>query len=187
MKKRYVWMLLCALLLTACAAREEGAPAVKEAPPPAASSQEVQEGGQEEPAAELALYRQVLEDLWAVDPGLNGDISIIGVDLSATSLTEEEQTALAEDFAAAHGMELVQGTWEELRDLGYIDQEELYWAEGCHFSITEKEGEADSLSTLAFDAQKWRSGLGAYFFCDCTAVQAEDGTWEYTVAAEAIS
>ena len=51
----------------------------------------------------------------------------------------------------------------------------------CHFSITEKEGS----STLTFDARKWRSGLGAYFFCDCTAEPEEDG--RYVVGSEAIS
>ena len=34
---------------------------------------------------------------------------------------------------------------------------------------------------VAFDTQKWRSGLGAYFFDDCTARRGEDGTWTYTV------
>ena len=175
MKKRYVWILLCALLLTACAARDSGA----EAPGTSSGEGAVSVREEKNPLAEL--YRQVLEDLWTVDPGLNSEIAIIGVDLSATSLTEEEQTLLAEEFAAAHGMELVRGTWEELCEAGYIVRETLSWADGCHFSITEKEGS----STLTFDARKWRSGLGAYFFCDCTAEPEEDG--RYVVGSEAIS
>ena len=42
--------------------------------------------------------------------------------------------------------------------------------------------------TVTFDAQKWRSALGAYFFCDCTASQDVDGRWgDYTVGSQAIS
>ena len=46
-----------------------------------------------------ALYLQVLEDLWEVDSGLNGDVTDIGVDLSATSLTDSERAAVAWAFA----------------------------------------------------------------------------------------
>ena len=135
------------------------------------------------------LYLQVLEDLWEVDSGLNGGISMIGMDLSATSLTPSEQQAVSWLFAQRHGMELVEGSWQELCDQGYIDQENLWWEDGCHFSITESPLEGTySLQPLAFDAQKWRSGLGAYYFCDCTSVRSALGHWdEYTVGAHAIS
>ena len=150
-----------------------------------------------------ALYLQVLEDLWNVDPGLNSDpLANIGVDLSDTSLPEGERSAVAWTFAQRHGGELVTGTWEELADQGYIDRENLCWEDGCLFSITEKEepvvfnlpnmtGDAvppNIGGAVAFDAQKWRSGTGAYFLCDCTAVQDADGHWgSYTVGSEAIS
>ena len=58
--------------------------------------------------------------------------------------------------------------------------------------MTERETGDDELNsagnTVTFDAQKWRSGLGAYFFCDCTSQQTLDGHWDgYTVGSEAIS
>lgn len=135
------------------------------------------------------LYLQVLEDLWETDSGLNDGISMIGMDLSATSLTPSEQQAVGWTFAQRHGMELVEGTWQELCDRGYIDGENLWWEDGCHFSITESTLEGTySLQPLAFDAQKWRSGLGAYYFCDCTSVRSALGRWDgYTVGAHAIS
>ena len=136
------------------------------------------------------LYLRVLEDLWTVDPGLNGeDLTYIGVDLSDTSLSDSEQAAVAWTFAARHGGEPVSGTWEELADQGYIDKEHLQWEDGCLFTITEKPvvGSYD-LRPIAFDAQKWRSGLGAYYFADCTSVQAQNGLWQgYNIGAEAIS
>ena len=64
---------------------------------------------------------------------------------------------------------------------GYADSLALYyWEEGVLFSVS-------GCARDGFNAQKWRSGLGAYFFQDCTAVQADDGTWTYAVGSEAIS
>ena len=139
-----------------------------------------------------ALYLQVLEDLWEVDSGLNGELTYIGVDLSETSLSESERSAVAWAFAGRHGGELVTGTWEELADQGYIDRENLYWEDGILFTITEKEEPVyfmpEGMAAVTFDAEKWRSGLGAYFFCDCTSVQSADGHWDgYSAGSEAIS
>lgn len=136
-----------------------------------------------------SLYLDVLEDLWQVDSGLNSDIDIIGVDLSKTRLLPAEQSALAWRFGELHGKEIVQGTWQELVDQGYIDGEALYWENGCLFSITEKEMEGKySLIPIKFDAEKWRSGLGAYCFGDCTSVQSALGKWGgYKISWEAIS
>ena len=166
------YMMLC--LLASCGGVET--PPAASPADPAVSVQEEEQG----PAPLTELYMQVLEDLWVTDSALNADISIIGMDLTGTSLSEEDRTALAEAFAENHGVALVEGTWKELCDAGYIDVENLYWADGCHFSITETE-------EGTFDAQKWRSGLGAYFFTDCTAEQSEAGEWSYTVGAHAIS
>ena len=136
-----------------------------------------------------ALYLRALEDLWEVDSGLNGDLTYIGMDLSETSLSGGERAAVAWAFAGKHGGELVTGTWKELADQGYIDGENLYWEDGLFFSIKEETvfGAYDQ-QTLAFDAEKWRGGLGAYYFSDCTAVRSAGGHWgDYTVGTEAIA
>ena len=156
------------------------------------------------------LWLQVLEDLWAVDPGLNEGIAQVGVDLSAVpGLLESERAAIAWTFGAAHGVPAVEGTLEELWEEGYLtpmtepaegheDSLALYqWADGAHFSIDVDEEAVWSLPALApgeeppelvaFDAQKWRSGLGAYLFSDCTARRGEDGTWTYSVGSELIA
>ena len=162
------------------------------------SSLELVEGGFDDRAA---LYLDVLEDLWEVDSGLNGGVEVIGVDLSQTSLTPAEQAAVAWVFAGNHGAELVEGTLEALMDQGYITGDPLgtedapsdakfwHWENGCHFSITEQPMEGTySLTPVTFDAMKWRSSLGAYFFSDCTAVQSALGEWsEYRIGAEMIS
>lgn len=135
------------------------------------------------------LYLNVLNDLWETDSGLNSDITELGVDLSDTRLTRSEQAAVAWAFGGAHGLETIQGSMEELSEMGYIDSELMQWDDGCLFSITEQTPEGTySLNVVKFDAQKWRSGDGAYFFLDCTSVQSALGIWGgYSIGGEAIS
>lgn len=144
------------------------------------------------------LYLEVLEDLWKTDSGMNAGISQIGIDLSGLShLTEDEKETVMREFASMLDLPYIAGTWEELCEQGYIDKDKLYWKDGLFFSIKTNEDavwnlpalkEGDSVPELtAFNAQKWRSGLGAIFFEQCTAQKNTDGTWSYTVGQEAIS
>lgn len=128
------------------------------------------------------LYLQVLEDLWEVDSGLNTGLEELAVDFSElTDLSESEKDALGWIFGTTHGLMPIKGTWEELVEQGYIDREELIWnGNGCLFTLS---GSADD----TFQAEKWASGLGAYFFSDCTAKMGKDGRWTYTVGSEAIA
>lgn len=144
------------------------------------------------------LYLQVLDDLWQKDAGLNENISLAGLDLSAApgGLTDSEQAAVAWRFGEIHGVEVVTGTFDELKEQGYFtasaistpapeegeDYSRLWyqWEDGCLFSITpneDHEGELYSLPSVFFNAEKWRSPLGAYCFYDCSAGWPEFGTW----------
>ena len=146
-----------------------------------------------------ALYLRVLNDLWAVDEGLNSDITMLSMDLSQTGLSDSEQAAVAWAFGGEHGISQVLSlNYEQLAADGYLtgadpDSDGIpCWEDGCLFTITEQETGDNELNgarnTVTFDAQKWRSALGAYFFADCTAEQALDGHWgDYTVGSEAIS
>lgn len=127
------------------------------------------------------LYLQALEDLWEVDPGLNSDVSQLGIDLSGiTDLCGSEKSGVEYVFACKHNLfPAVTGTWDELAEEGYIDEKNLCWEDGIFFSLS---GTVDD-----FNAQKWRSGTGAYFFFHCTAEMAEDGSWTYEIGGQAIS
>lgn len=154
------------------------------------------------------LYLQVLDDLWQRDSGLNDGIAMAGLDLSQApgELTESEKAALAWRFGEMHGVEVVTGTFEELETQGYFtasavstpapeDEKDsplwYQWEDGCLFSITPNEDHTEemySLPTLFFNAEKWRSPLGAYVFYDCSAVWPEAGTWSgYDIGSEMIS
>ena len=132
------------------------------------------------------LYLDALEDLWAADPALHDGITTLGFDLASTRLTPAERQGVETLFARAHGNPaVVEGTRQELTDRGLIDGENLYWPDGVLLSLTEKEsGEGKVL----FDAEIWRSGLGACYLYDCTSRQVAGGDWTlFQVGGEAVS
>ncbi|NLK86783.1 MAG: hypothetical protein GX279_04735 [Clostridiaceae bacterium] len=130
------------------------------------------------------LYMQVIKDLYKVDPGLNSDIQRLAFDLNgAPNLTETEKTALVYLAGNEFGLETLRGTFEELREQGYIDKDLLAFETGLLYTIEVKSQEEDS---FVFDARKWRGGDGAYYFLNCTAKKGKDG-WTYTIGGEAIS
>ena len=150
------------------------------------------------------LYLQVLDDLWEKDKGLNENVSQIALDLSQApgELTEGEKLALVHRFGELHGVVAFAATFEELKEQGYLASEPLgngapegaaflHWEDGCLFSITpseDHEGESYSLPTLFFNAEKWRSSLGAYGFYDCSAGWGQVSTWNgYQIGSEMIS
>lgn len=48
--------------------------------------------------------------------------------------------------------------------------------------------EEQAWDAVSFDAQKWRTSLGAYIFSRCTALRPDGGAWTaYTVGAEIVS
>lgn len=132
----------------------------------------------------VGFYLGVLNDLYEKDSGLNNDLKLLAFDLSQTeNLSEAEKAALVWLMGEAKGLQTITGTYDELVEQGYIDKEQLVFEEGLLFSITTKDvGD----NNFKFDAQKWRSGLGAYFYQDCTATKTSDG-WSYSIGAEAIS
>ncbi len=131
-------------------------------------------------------YLEVLDDLLEEDEGLRHGVIQLGLDLSQTRLTPAERSAVAVALGGETDLPVVEGTWRELADQGYIDEEALCWEDGLFLSIKETETTAEN--AVAFDAQAWRSGLGAIFFCDCTATRSANGHWsDYRVGAFAVS
>ena len=136
------------------------------------------------------LYLQVLEDLWEDDSGLNSDITYISVDLEDApgSLTDGEKSAIAWIFSGARDKQALQFSFEELKENGYIDESILYWEDGVLLSIKKADKGTDSAQKISFDAQKWRSGVGAIFYMDCTAERATGVQWkQYETGSFAIS
>lgn len=155
------------------------------------------------------LYLKVLEDLWDKDTGLNEDISYVSVDLTDApgNLTEGEKAAIAWIFGGKHGVEALTLTSEELKEQGYYTEivytgtgipmnaddnrpKAYMWEDGVYFNISANPSDDQrySLPVIFFDAWKWRTPLGAYFFSDCSAVWPQMGVWSnYNIEHEMIS
>lgn len=132
----------------------------------------------------VGFYQTVLNDLWNVDKGLNSDISVLAFDLSkVTNLDDAEKSALVYVMGGSYGLQGIKGTFDELSERGYIDKDKLYFKNGILFKLEVSDVTDDSFT---FKAEKWRSGLGAYYFIDCKAVRS-DASWSYTVGSQAIS
>lgn len=130
------------------------------------------------------LYRTVVDDLYEVDPGLNDNAEIFAFDLTSVSnITEAEKAALIYMIGNDYRVQSMAATFDELSEQGYIDKDKKYFEKGLLFIIEDNAVSGDSFT---FDAQKWRSGLGAYFFVDYTASKTSQG-WSYTIGSEMIS
>ena len=156
------------------------------------------------------LYLEVLEDLWNKDAGLNEEIQYISVDLTDApgNLTNGEKAAIAWIFGGKHGVQALTLTSEELKEQGYYTEivytgtglpmssddnrpKAYMWEDGVLFTIIDNMGQDAaiySLPVIKFDAWKWRTPLGAYFFSNCSAVWPQMGTWsDYNIEHEMIS
>lgn len=132
----------------------------------------------------VGFYEKVFDKLWETDKGLNMDIEIIAFDLSkTTNLSKSEKSALIYVLGNKYGKQAVSGTFEQLRNDGYIDKDLLEFKNGILFSF---EVTKQSENSFMFNAEKWRSGTGAYFFNDCKAKKVND-VWDYKIGSEAIS
>ncbi|WZL74220.1 hypothetical protein QBE52_05635 [Clostridiaceae bacterium 35-E11] len=132
----------------------------------------------------VGLYKTVVDDLYAVDSGLNSGAEILAFDLTGVSnLSQTEKIAFIYLLGNTYKKQTMKGTFEELCEQGYIDKDKLYFKKGLLFTIKDTEL---SGGRFTFDARKWRSGLGAYFYIDCTAKKTSAG-WNYTIGSEAIS
>ena len=156
------------------------------------------------------LYLQVLEDLWNADPGLNSEIQYISVDLTDApgNLTNGEKAAIAWIFGGKHGVQALTLNSEELKEQGYFTEivytgtglpmssddnrpKAYLWEDGVLFTIIDnmsQDAVSYSLPVIKFNAWKWRTPLGAYWFSNCSAVWPQMGTWSsYNIEHEMIS
>lgn len=156
------------------------------------------------------LYLQVLEDLWNADPGLNSEIQYISVDLTDApgNLTDGEKAAIAWIFGGKHGVQALTLNSEELKEQGYFTEivytgtglpmssddnrpKAYLWEDGVLFTIIDNMGQdavSYSLPVIKFNAWKWRTPLGAYWFSNCSAVWPQMGVWSsYNIEYEMIS
>lgn len=131
------------------------------------------------------LYLKMLDDLWNKDPGLNEGVTLLSFDLTKVSnMSPQEKAAFCWKAAENYQCQRMMLTFDELCEEGYVDEEALYFPDGLLITIEDTPIKGDSFT---FHAQKWRGGLGAYFFHNCRAEKDSGTAWDYTIGAEMIS
>ncbi len=124
-------------------------------------------------------YLALIDDIYREDDGLNSDIKTIAFDTSAwINLTDIEKEMIFAKVKEAYGLEVIEGTFEELTEQGIIDKENLFFPEGVLIEISELAYD-ENKEEITCAISKWRSGLGAIGASEVTAVLV-DGNWEIT-------
>lgn len=131
----------------------------------------------------ITLYKRLIQALAEVDPGLNEGIKQSYFDFSKVdSLSDAEKEGLAYMCGSFFDVWGSLATREELAADGILDPEK--GLEDSILVIIEEisvEG-----NTVICNAEKFRSGTGAYYFNDVTATY-KDGEYTYEIKTEMIS
>lgn len=117
-------------------------------------------------------YTTVIDKLYNEDTALNSDIKYIAVDTSLIKNFSDEQMSILLKKVEDYGYIVLDMTFEELEEQGYID--DLYFKEGILFKL---EDVSKSKNSIIMDVSKWRSGLGAIGYDDLV-VKYQNGKWE---------
>lgn len=117
-------------------------------------------------------YTTVIDKLYNEDTALNSDIKYIAVDTSLIKNLSDEQMSILLKKVEDYGYIVLDMTFEELEEQGYID--DLYFKEGILFKL---EDVSKSKNSIIMDVSKWRSGLGAIGYDDLV-VKYQNGKWE---------
>lgn len=121
-------------------------------------------------------FLALIEDIYNEDTGLNSDIDTIVVDTTdLQELSDLEIQKLLMSIEEKYSIKAREGTYEELVEEGFIDDEKLYFETGILIKIIapvyyEKE------KKITCGISKWRSGLGA-IGSDEVIAQFQDNSW----------
>lgn len=134
-------------------------------------------------SSSFLFYRKLLKELAETDPGLNDGVNLGYFDFTGiTSLSEGEKEGLAYLAGSDYSAMGIQSTEEELTEEGIIDGIKGI-ENGILVTVEEtsfKEGE------ITCNAEKYRSGTGAYYFQNVKA-EYKNGEWEYKIGDHMIS
>jgi hypothetical protein len=124
-------------------------------------------------------YIALIDDIYNEDPGLNGDITTVALDTTEwIGLSAIDKEIILQSMKDSYGLDIIEGTYDELSEQGLIDKEKLYFPKGILISIKNiNYNEKDKIITCSI--KKWRSGLGAIGSDDVTA-EYKDGQWIVT-------
>jgi hypothetical protein len=124
-------------------------------------------------------YLALIDDIYQEDDGLNSDITMIALDTTGwAELTDIEKEIIFAEMKEIYGVDIIEGTFDELAEQELIDKETLYFPEGILITISDIKYDKEK-EEITCSIEKWRSGLGAIGSNDVTA-KYKDGKWSIT-------
>lgn len=121
-------------------------------------------------------YLAMIDDIYKVDSGLNGDISIIALNTKDwTGLNEKEKLFIFDKVKEKYQVEVIESDFDDLKSKGYIDDELFYFKDGILITISKVKINPEK-TEITYGIEKWRSGDGAIGTDQATA-KFKDGQW----------
>lgn len=121
-------------------------------------------------------YLAIIDDIYQEDEGLNHDIELLTLDTTDwVELTDMEKEIIFSSLEEAYGLEVLEGTFNELVEQGIIDREKGYFEKGVHIIISKMKYDSKA-KKFNYSIEKWRSGTGAVGTNDATA-KYKGGEW----------
>ncbi len=120
-------------------------------------------------------YQALIEDIYSEDEGLNSNIEMVVIDTTTLEeLSGLEKEKLLGNLKAAFGLEVREGTYDQLVKEGLIDDKVLYFEKGILIKITEP-SHNDQITEITCGISKWKGGLGAVGSDKVTASLKKNG------------
>lgn len=127
----------------------------------------------------IDAYLAMIDDIYKEDSGLNGDIKMIAFDTTGwIELEPYEKQMLFDLLKEKYGYEIKEGTFDELRAQGFIDQDILSFKEGILITIADMRCNKTK-DELTYSIRKWRGGDGA-IGSDKTTAKWDGTQWKIT-------
>lgn len=124
-------------------------------------------------------YLALIDDIYKIDTGLNGDIKMIALDTTEwIGLSKTEKDLLFTILKETYGFTIIEGTFDELAKKGLIKKKELYFPDGILITISKMKYNK-VFDTITCSINKWRSGLGAVGSDKVTA-KFKKNVWKVT-------
>lgn len=114
-------------------------------------------------------YLAIIDDIYNESKGLNADLETMVIDTTDISdLPDLEKEKLLMKLKGKYGLEVREGTYDQLVKEGLIDEKHLYFEKGVLIRITDA-AYNESRKEITCGISKWKSGLGAVGSDDVTA------------------
>lgn len=131
-------------------------------------------------------YLAIINEIYQEDSGLNSDMEILALDTTGwAEITKPEKDIIIGEINKRYGVEVKDGSFDELAKDGLIDKKKLYFKKGILIKLKIKKYEKEK-KQITFSIEKWKGGLGAIGWDDAKA-KYKNSKWKIIKNKEWIS